>query len=170
MKKIAEKLKAFRLAGGMALKRLARRVGGTDGYPSQLERGRTNPSFMILKKIASALRVKVVDFFLEPEIEENDVVCEAGERVKKRFRRGDAKIETLVQNIQNKRMQPFYTTIEPEEGSTGSYSHIGEEFGIVLQGEREMNLNGKAYRLKKMKVSIFRLKNLMVGQTQIKRG
>ena len=46
-------------------------------------------------------------------------------------------------------MQPFYTTIEPGGGSKGSYSHIGEEFGIVLQGELEINLNGKSYRVKK---------------------
>jgi quercetin dioxygenase-like cupin family protein len=46
-------------------------------------------------------------------------------------------------------MQPFYTTIEPGGGSKGSYSHIGEECGIVLKGMLEINLNGKAYRLKK---------------------
>ena len=134
MKEIAEKLKAFRSANRMTLKQLANKAGCTDAYLSQLERGRANPSIMILKKIASALGVKVVDFFLEPETQENDVVCKEGERVNIRFKQGDAKIQMLVRNIQNKRMQPFYTTIEPGGGSKGSYSHIGEEFGIVLAG------------------------------------
>jgi transcriptional regulator with XRE-family HTH domain len=133
----------------MTLKQLASKAGCTDAYLSQLERGRANPSIMILKKIASALQVKVVDFFLEAEIQDNDVVCKAGERVNIRFKRGDAKIQMLVRNIQNKRMQPFYTTIEPGGGSKGSYSHIGEECGIVLKGMLEINLSGKAYRLKK---------------------
>jgi len=149
MKEIAEKLKAFRSANRMTLKQLANKAGCTDAYLSQLERGRANPSIMILKKIAAALGVKVVDFFLEAETKANDVVCKETERVNIRFKRGEAKIQMLVRNIQNKRMQPFYTTIEPGGGSKGSYSHIGEEFGIVLQGELEVNLNGKAYRLKK---------------------
>jgi len=149
MIKIAEKLKAFRLANRMTLKQLASKAGCTDAYLSQLERGRANPSIMILKKIASALQVKVVDFFLESEIDENDVVCQERERVNIRFKQGDAKIQMLVRNIQNKRMQPFYTTIEAGGGSKGPYSHIGEEFGIVLQGELKVNLNGKPYRVKK---------------------
>jgi transcriptional regulator with XRE-family HTH domain len=149
MKEIAEKLKAFRLSNRMTLKQLASKAGCTGAYLSQLERGRSNPSIMILKKIASALQVKVVDFFLESETQENDVVCKEGERVNIRFKQGDAKIQMLVRNIQNRRMQPFFTTIKPGGGSKGSYSHIGEEFGIVLQGELEVNLNWKAYRLKK---------------------
>jgi quercetin dioxygenase-like cupin family protein len=71
------------------------------------------------------------------------------DRVNMSFRRGGPKIQMLVRNIQNKRMQPFYTTIEPGGGSKGAYSHTGEECGIVLQGELELNLNGKAYRVKK---------------------
>lgn len=149
MKEIAEKLRAYRLSNHMTLKQLASKAGCTDAYLSQLERGRANPSIMILKKIASALGVKVVDFFLEPEMEENDVVCKEEERVNIRFKQGEAKIQMLVRNIQDKRMQPFYTTIEPGGGSKGSYSHIGEECGIVLKGMLEINLNGKAYRLKK---------------------
>ena len=149
MEELAEKLKAFRLANRMTLKQLANKAGCTDAYLSQLERGHANPSIMILKKIASALQVKVVDFFLEPETKENDVVCKEGERVNIRFKRGDAKIQMLVRNIRSKRMQPFYTTIEPGGGSKGSYSHIGEECGIVLQGKLEINLNGKPYLLKK---------------------
>ncbi len=149
MREIGEKLKFFRLANKLTLKQLATRAGCTESYLSQLERGHANPSIMILKKIASALQVKIVDFFLEPETEEDDIVLKEGERVNINFKRGDAKIQMLVRNIRDKRMQPFYTTIKPGGGSKGAYSHIGEEFGIVLQGELEINLNGKAYRVKK---------------------
>src|SRR4030042_2958097 len=149
MKEIAEKLKALRLANRMTLKQLAQKAGCTDAYLSQLERGRANPSIMILKKIASALQMKVVDFFLENETGENDVVLKEKERVNINFKRGDAKIQMLVRNIRDKRMQPFYTTIEPKGGSKGPYSHIGEEFGIVLQGKLEINLNGKSYFVRK---------------------
>jgi len=149
MTEIGEKVKALRLANRMTLKQLADKAGCTDAYLSQLERGYANPSVMILKKIASALGMKVVDFFLESETDANDVVLKENERVKINFKRGDAKIQMLVRNIMNKRMQPFYTTIERGGGSKGPYAHIGEEFGIVLQGELEINLNGKTYRVKK---------------------
>ena len=149
MDEIARRLKTFRLANRMTLKQLAQRAGCTDAYLSQLERGLANPSIMILKKIASALQIKVVDFFLEAEIEENDVVVKEEERINIDFKEGDAKIQMLVRAIKSKRMQPFYTTLEPGGGSKGSYSHIGEEFGIVLRGKLEITLNGKSYTVKK---------------------
>ncbi len=149
MNEIGEKLKTFRLENRMTLKQLAEKAGCTDAYLSQLERGHANPSIMVLKKIASALQMKVVDFFLEAETAENDVVLKEDERVNINFKRGDAKIQMLTRHIHNKRMQPFYTTIEARGGSRGPYSHIGEEFGIVLQGELEINLNGKPYCVKK---------------------
>ena len=149
MKEIAEKLKKLRLINRMTLKQLAAKAGCTDAYLSQLERGLANPSLMILKKIAAAFQVKIIDFFLESRTEENDVILKKDERVDINLKQSDAKIQMLVRNILNKRMQPFYTTIEPGGGSKGFYSHIGEEFGIVLQGKLEININGKVYSLKK---------------------
>jgi transcriptional regulator with XRE-family HTH domain len=149
MKEIAEKLRAFRHANRMTLRELAAEAGCTDAYLSQLERGRANPSIMILKKIASALQVKVVDFFTEPETDGSELVLKEDERVNINFKRGDAKIQMLVRDIRDKRMQPFYTTIEPGGGSDGAYSHIGEECGIVLRGVLEIQLEDKRYRVKK---------------------
>jgi transcriptional regulator with XRE-family HTH domain len=149
VKEIAEKLKALRLANRLTLKELAKKAGCTDAYLSQLERGRANPSIMILKKIASALEVKVVDFFIDPETDGDDVVLKEEERVNINFRTGDAKMQLLVRDIKNKRMQPFYTTIEPGGGSEGSYSHVGEECGIVLRGLLEIQIKGKVHRLRK---------------------
>jgi len=148
MKEFGEKLKALRTANRMTLKDLARKAGCTDAYLSQLERGLGNPSVMILKNVSSALGIKVVDFFLEPQTED-DVVLKEEDRVNVDVKREDAKIQMLVRNVQNKRMQPFYNLIKPGGGSKGSYSHIGEEFGIVLQGKLEINLNGKIYQVKK---------------------
>jgi quercetin dioxygenase-like cupin family protein len=45
-------------------------------------------------------------------------------------------------------MHPFFTTIQPGGGSDGLYSHLGEECGIVLKGELEIDLNGTVYRVK----------------------
>ena len=49
--------------------------------PSQLERGSANPSITILKKVVSALQLKVVDFFLEGHSDENDVAMKEEDRI-----------------------------------------------------------------------------------------
>ncbi len=149
MQEIGEKIKGYRLANQLTLKQLATKASCTDAYLSQLERGLANPSIMILKKIASALGIQVVDLFLEDKNGEGDVVLPVNDRVNMKFKEGNARIQMLVRNIENKRMQPFYTTIEPGGGSKGPYSHIGEEFGIVVRGELELSLNGKSYRVKR---------------------
>ena len=149
MKEIAEKLKALRLENRLTLKQLAAKAGCTDAYLSQLERGHANPSIMTLKKIAAALGARVVDFFLEPEQNGKDVVFREKDRVRIHFNRGDARIQMLVRDVQNKRMQPFYTTLEPGGGSGGFYSHAGEEFGIVLQGILAIQIGDHCYKVRK---------------------
>jgi transcriptional regulator with XRE-family HTH domain len=149
MDEIGEKIKSLRLQSRMTLRQLAEKAGCTSAYISQLERGLANPSIMILKKIASALQIKVVDFFLEPEPEQETVVINPKERVRMIFKEGDLQIDMLVRNVANKRMQPFYTTIEPGGGSKGSYTHVAEECGIVLQGRLQISLNGKTYDVRK---------------------
>lgn len=124
MREIPEKMKAFRFAKQMPLKQLAGKAGCTDACFSQLERGRANPSIMIPKKVASALQMKVVDFFLEPETKENDVVRKERERVNIHFKHGNAKIQMLVRSIQRKRMQPSQ---EPH-----SWSDPGKKKAIVI--------------------------------------
>jgi len=86
---------------------------------------------------------------MEHETDGSNVVLKEDERININFKKGDAKIQMLVRDIQDKRMQPFYTTIEPGGGSDGAYSHIGEEFGIVLRGVLEIQLEDKRYRVKK---------------------
>jgi len=90
-----------------------------DAYLSLLERARANPSIMILKKIAAALQMLVANFFLGRELDEIQVVLKEEERVNINFKREDAKIQVLDRDIQHKRMQPFYTTIDPGEARKG---------------------------------------------------
>jgi mannose-6-phosphate isomerase-like protein (cupin superfamily) len=46
-------------------------------------------------------------------------------------------------------MQPFYTVIKPGGGSHGMYSHEGEEFGYIVQGEMDLILSDKMYKIHK---------------------
>ena len=143
---IGHRIKGRRLSNNLTLKQLAAKVGCSDGYISQIENGKVSPSIATLKKIAHALQSKITDFFVETEDEE-PVVLTADRRTTLSMERWNARIESLVVNPKNKRMHPFFTTIKPGGGSHGLYSHVGEEFGLVLQGELEIDLNGKVYRV-----------------------
>ncbi len=55
-------LKKLRAERGLTMDALAQRVGVTNAYIAQLETGvRTNPSLDVLKRLAKALGVSVVD-------------------------------------------------------------------------------------------------------------
>ncbi len=143
---IGKRIKAQRLAAKLTLKQLAEKVGCTDSYLSQIENGKVSPSIASLKKIADGLQTKITDFFVESQ-DDDPVVLPPERRIVLSLERWNARIESLVVNPKNKRMHPFYTTIEPGGGSHGSYSHVGEEFGIVLKGVLEIELDGVVHRV-----------------------
>ncbi len=147
MAEISEKLRALRKSRRMTLKDVADRAGCTSAYISQLEKGRANPSIATLKKIATVFEVKIVDFFLDDDAED-EVVVRKDQRAAMGFSVGSAIIESLMKTAENRRMQALYNTIRPGGGSNGEYTHEGEEFGIVLAGELELTVDDRVYHVK----------------------
>ena len=145
---IGKKLRELRRASRMTLKQVAKKAGCTESYISQLENGNANPSISTLKKIAAVFNVQIIDFFIDHG-EETPVVVRKDERIDIELKDGGkTHIQSMVKNTKNKRMVAFYTTIEPGGGSSGLYSHIGEEFGLILSGEMELTIEEKTYSLK----------------------
>jgi transcriptional regulator with XRE-family HTH domain len=138
---IGTRIRAQRLGNKLTLKRLAELVGCSDAYLSQVENGKVSPSISSLKKISEALQAKITDFFVETE-NDDPVVLPQDQRVTITLEGWNARIESLIINSRNKRMHPFFTTIQPGGGSHGLYSHVGEEFGIVLKGELQIHIEG----------------------------
>lgn len=144
---IGTRIKGRRKANGLTLRQLAEKVGCSDAYLSQIETGRVSPSISSLKKISDALHSKIADFFVDIDDHE-PVVLRLDQRDLISLDRWNARIQSLVKNPRDKRMHPFYTTIEPGGGSEGLYSHVGEEFGLVIKGELEIELKGSIYRVR----------------------
>ena len=143
---IGLKMKELRELRKLNLKQLAELVECTPSLLSQIERGKADPSISMLKKIARALNVNIVDFFMT-DFTHGDIVTRSQDRVVMQLKRWDAKIHSLVKSVVNKKMQPFYTVIKPGGGSHGMYSHDGEEFGFVVKGELELMLDDKIYKV-----------------------
>lgn len=147
MTEISDKMRALRKSRKMTLKDVADKAGCTSAYISQLEKGRANPSIATLKKIASVFNVKIIEFFIDNE-ERDEVVVRKDQRTVMDFNMGHAVVESLVRSTENKRMQAFCDTVKPGGGTNGEYTHEGEEFGLVLEGELELTVGDKIYYLK----------------------
>ena len=146
MENIGKKIRALRREHRMTLQRLGDISGLTASYISQIEREQTSPSIASLKKIAEAFNVRIVDFFVGGS-EEEPVVMAPGDRLPVSLKGWKAHIQQLVKTVANKKMQPFYTVIDPGGGSRDPYSHVGEEFGIILEGELTLTVGEKVYRV-----------------------
>jgi transcriptional regulator with XRE-family HTH domain len=144
---IGTKVRELREQKGLTIRQLAEEVGCSPSLISQLENNRVDPSISTLKRIARALGVNIVDFFMDEYLNHEDVVTTVERRVDIQLRRWDAKIQSLVRSTRNKRMQPFFTRIRPGGGSHGMYHHEGEEFGYVLKGRLCLILEEREYEI-----------------------
>lgn len=148
MDELGEKIRGARKEKGLTLMEVARSAGCSASFISGVERGKVSPSITTLKRVANALGVNIVDFFTPSGNPAEPVVMREGDRIGISMKRWKAKINLLVRSTHGKRMSPFYTVIQPRGGAAGLYSHKGEEFGIVLKGELEVNLNNTIYKVK----------------------
>lgn len=151
---VGKALRQLRKAQGLTIKQVAEGCGCSISYISQIELDKVLPSIVSLKRIAKVLGVEVGDLFSPPPHLSN-VVVKPDERISLTMPGWKAKIDLLVRNGENNRMQAFLIDLEPG-GNPGRYTHggskfthPGEEFGFVLEGELELILGDTKYHLSK---------------------
>ncbi|MDL2226098.1 XRE family transcriptional regulator [Deltaproteobacteria bacterium OttesenSCG-928-M10] len=144
---IGSVLKKLRLEKGLTLQQLADMTSVTAAYISKLENEKVSPSIQTLQKIAEALEVSIIEFFENDLI--NDPCINPPESWTKKLVKGwKADVRQMVKLVGNKKMQPFFTTIPPKGGAHDHYTHPGEEFVYVVEGQLTLNLNGETTELK----------------------
>ena len=148
MQTIGSKLREMRQVKGYTLQQVADRAGCTAAYVSQIENDKTSPSIASLKKIAEVVDARIVDFFLDDSLEEDQVVMEPDQWLRVSLPGWKADIKQMVRAVKHRKMQPFYTTLQPGGGSREDYVHNGEEFGIVLEGELTLQVGSETYLVK----------------------
>lgn len=144
---IGRLLNEWRSQKGLTLQQLAEEVGVSAAFISQVENGKASPSINNLRSLANALGRRVVDFFID-ELIDDPMVLPEDRWTSVDMPGWNATIRQMVRIAGNKRMQPFYTTIEPGRGSRELYAHPGEEFGVVIHGEMTLTVGEKVYRIK----------------------
>ncbi len=140
---IGARLRELRVRRGLSLAQVATSVDISVGFLSALERSHMSASVGTLRKLARFYKTNILDFFGPSESKsplvspENRKVLEAGPGVR---------MELLAWG--NTVMEPHLFRISPRAGSGESYTHEGEEFLYVLQGELIISVEDDEYRLK----------------------
>lgn len=144
---VGRKLKHARLLRSLTLKQLSDAAGCSESLLSKIENGKTNPSLRMVHRLASALDTTVATLF-EQDGDPLDVVQKRGTRPFIETERGlggrGVKLKSLIPT-RGYLLSGFINHIEAGGGSEGDVQHDGEEFGYVLEGKIELNVDGTRY-------------------------
>jgi transcriptional regulator with XRE-family HTH domain len=153
---IGKRIKKKRIELGLRGIDLAEKSGLSSGFISQIERNLVNPSVSTLKKIGNALNVPVGTFFEETSSKEetNEFLVNKSPIVHENQRKILSPNNGVIFYLLNPDMSgdiEFILDIFESGATTGEelYSHPGEECGLILEGELEVQLEAKKYLLKK---------------------
>ncbi len=145
---MGSKIKELRKAKGLGLKEVSEKLGLSSSLLSQIENDKVTPSIATLFKIANFLGKKT-SFFLDGYTEKKQVeslVVKKKERTILHSRNSKIRYELLNPKLSNAKVE-FLEVILEKGCETGTYTHDGEEYGIVLTGKLEVILDGNQYVL-----------------------
>lgn len=131
-------MRGLRKRRGLTLAELAGAAGLSTGYISQLERDLAQPSIPALVAIARALGVTVQWFFAGSQPvppEEHGFVIRRANRLSLSYEGGI--IDELLTPKLSLQVEMIHTRMPPGTESAESYSHEGDEVGLVLAGRVE---------------------------------
>lgn len=145
--RIGGRIRELRAERDLTLQSLAQRTGLSSSMLSLVERGKTSPSIGTLVAISSALGVHMSDLVDDRLEVQTDPVS----------RREDQQLYVTAEGVQHRvlktddshAMELGFNEYEPGTGSGSTpVHHSGYEYGIVIEGELTVEVDGEAYRLK----------------------
>jgi transcriptional regulator with XRE-family HTH domain len=151
---LGDKIRTLRKKAGMTQKELAERVGLTPSFISQLEKNLISPSLDSLLKLSEKLNTQPVYFLTESESGPlQKMVIKPGERQDVRLpalKGLDIKLQLLVSDVLNRRMEPYLLTMKEGAAINGHfYGHKGDEFAYVIEGELEVEIQDEKQILRR---------------------
>lgn len=141
-------MRNLRKTRGLTLADLARRVGRSVGYLSEVERGLTVVAVDDLRKLAKVLRVPISWFLLDSEVQE----AESGRVVRWGRRRTIGAVEhglteELLSPDLGGAFEMLYCSFSPRAERNFHILRDTEETGYVMSGELELWIGGDYYHL-----------------------
>lgn len=149
-KSIGKEIRRLRKAQKMTLTQMSEKSGISVGYLSQIERDISSPTIKVLFEISHALGVNVAWFFHQNESGSaggSRYVVRSESRLQLSFRSGIT--DFLLNTRAIEKLEVLWCTFEPgSESGDSPYQHEGEECGIVIEGEFEIEIDGQLERLR----------------------
>ncbi|MBM3328739.1 MAG: helix-turn-helix domain-containing protein [Calditrichaeota bacterium] len=127
---IGRRIRNLRSAADLTQDELAGRADLTDGFISQVERGRTSLSIDSLKQILDALNISLAEFFRDVE----PVRVTFTSRDQAEIEDGEGNLALLVPGATNRRMEPALLHLPPGASSALRSPYQGDAFGYLVQG------------------------------------
>ncbi|MDI6754293.1 MAG: cupin domain-containing protein [Thermodesulfobacteriota bacterium] len=151
---LGQKIKTLRQQRGMSLQQMADKTSLSKPLLSQIESEVVAPPVATLLKISKALNVNIGYFFQAEESVKKAVVVRKNERkqVFRRIHEDSSRVgyyyESLAYPKVDKHMEPFQVQFEvKKKEDLLFFTHKGEEFVFVLDGELEFNYEEETFVL-----------------------
>jgi len=143
---LGAKIRETRLQKDITLRRLAKDIGVSPSFISQVEQGKAAPSVDSLVQIAKILNVSTSYLLGENEA---DIAGSAG-IARNRFdpvKISKTTIKRLAPDGIDNNLEPALLVLEPNAESA-QMSGRGEEFLLILAGQLDLKINGEVYTIK----------------------
>ncbi|MDP8234159.1 MAG: XRE family transcriptional regulator [Candidatus Saelkia tenebricola] len=150
MKIVGVNIKRLREDQGLTLRALAKKLGISASFLSQVESGKASPSLATLKSISDALTTTVGSLVGEEQKIDDNPIVRLSERKHVQEAGKGINMYLLTSRDPNKQMEPLLFKLkEGAISGAASYKHFGQEFVMVLRGYIEITLNEIVYTLRK---------------------
>ena len=140
---IGPRLRQERLSKSKSLAEVAKAADISVGFLSAIERSNMSASVGTLRKLARFYGMNVLDLF-EAEDSTHPVV----RKHERKALSGGAGVNMELLARGHTVLEPHLFHVDPGGGSGSAYSHEGEEFMYLLQGELDIRLGDENYRLR----------------------
>jgi transcriptional regulator with XRE-family HTH domain len=139
-------LRETRVAAHLSVEALAATAGVSAGSISQLERGRGNPSFLTLRRLAAALQVPLGHFLQGPDT--GPMVVRADRRKHLRLPTEPGLVYELLTPDLGGTLEVLRSQIPPGFDNRGRpFQHDGEECVHLLSGTLHVGIGGRRFEL-----------------------
>jgi transcriptional regulator with XRE-family HTH domain len=142
---LGTKLRDLRRARKMSLEELSDLTGLSIGILSQIERGKGNPSFVTLMKVADSLDIQLGYFFSENS--PSQILVRKSQRRRMRFTSPGLTYELVTPDL-DRRLEVVWTSLEPGSRTQEEpFSHEGEECILLISGVLEAHVAEQVFML-----------------------
>lgn len=145
---LGRRIRSIRRGKGFSLRQVSAEAGVSEGFLSQVERGKASPSVASLRRICQALDEPMGALFADTaEADAGSPLVRAKDR--RRIRRADGSAEFMLTPRDARKLQIHQTIVVPGRSSGPElYTHQGdEECIIVLEGTLTVRTGSREYVL-----------------------